>query len=76
MLKKIKVEDLKLGMHLHEMCGSWMPHPSFRSAFKLTDYADIRRIIDSSGLTMISADTLAEAAQKAVAAAKSSKAAA
>lgn len=48
MLKKIKVEDLKLGMHLHEMCGSWMSHPFFRRSFKLTDYADIRRSIDSS----------------------------
>ena len=35
-----------------------------------------RRIIDESGLTMISADSLAEAAQKVVAAAKNSKAAA
>ena len=35
-----------------------------------------RRIIDASGLTMISADLLAEAAQKVVAAAKNSKAAA
>ena len=35
-----------------------------------------RRIIDGSGLTMISADSLAEAADKVVAAAKSSRAAA
>src|SRR3990170_5035513 len=41
-----------------------------------TNVEEGRRIIDSSGLTMISADTLAEAAQKAVAAAKGSKAAA
>ena len=34
-----------------------------------------RRIIDASGLTMISADLLAEAAQKVVAAAKNSRAA-
>jgi len=34
------------------------------------------RIIDESGLTMISADSLAEAAEKVVAAAKSSRAAA
>ncbi len=37
-----------------------------------TNVDEGRRIIDSSGLTMISAETLAEAAQKAVAAAKAS----
>ena len=41
-----------------------------------TNVEEGRRIIDQSGLTMISADTLGEAAQKAVAAAKASKAAA
>ena len=37
--------------------------------------AEGRKIIDQSGLTMISAETLAEGAQKAVAAAKTAKAA-
>ncbi len=50
MLKKIKATDLKKGMHLHELCGSWMEHPFWRSKFTLTDPEDIRRILES-GIT-------------------------
>ena len=39
-----------------------------------TNVEEGRRIIDESGLTVITAETLAEAAQKAVAAAKSAAA--
>ena len=47
MLKKIKVADLDIGMHLHKLCGPWMSHPFFRTSFKLTDPRDIQRIVDS-----------------------------
>ncbi|MEW6590340.1 MAG: HD-GYP domain-containing protein [Pseudomonadota bacterium] len=47
MLKKIKSKDLRLGMHLHELCGSWMEHPFWRTKFTLADPQDIRRILDS-----------------------------
>jgi len=47
MLKKIAVKDLRLGMHLHELCGSWMEHPFWRTKFTLKDPNDIRLIIDS-----------------------------
>lgn len=47
MLKKIRTRDLRLGMHLHELCGSWMENPFWRSQFTLTDPEDIRRILDS-----------------------------
>ena len=40
-----------------------------------TNVEEGRRILDESGLTVITADTLAEAAQKAVAAAKKHRAA-
>jgi putative nucleotidyltransferase with HDIG domain len=50
--KKIKAKDLKIGMHLHELCGSWMEHPFWRSKFTLTDPADIRRILES-GITEV-----------------------
>ena len=50
LLKKIKTKDLQLGMHLHELCGSWMEHPFWRSKFILKDPEDIRRIIES-GIT-------------------------
>ena len=47
MLKRISVTHLKLGMHLHELCGSWMSHPFWRTSFILTDPRDIQRILDS-----------------------------
>ena len=52
MLKKINTRDLQLGMHLHELCGSWMEHPFWRSKFTLTDPEDIRRI-RASGITEV-----------------------
>ena len=52
MLKKIKASDLRTGMHLHELCGSWMDHPFWRSKFTLTDPDDIRRILES-GITEV-----------------------
>jgi HD-GYP domain-containing protein (c-di-GMP phosphodiesterase class II) len=47
MLKKIGVEHLRIGMHIHELCGSWMEHPFWRTKFIVTDPKDIRDIIDS-----------------------------
>ena len=47
MLKKIGVEHLRVGMHLHELCGSWMEHPFWRSKFTITDPEDVRRVVDS-----------------------------
>jgi len=44
MLKKINVEQLKLGMHIHEFCGSWMDHPFWRTKFVLEDPEDLRQI--------------------------------
>jgi HD-GYP domain-containing protein (c-di-GMP phosphodiesterase class II) len=48
MLKKITVEQLTLGMHVKEFCGSWMDHPFWRSGFVLVDPKDIRTILASS----------------------------
>ena len=47
MRKKINAKDLQVGMHLHELCGSWMEHPFWRSKFTLSDPEDIKRILDS-----------------------------
>lgn len=47
MLKKIQVGDLRLGMHIHEFCGSWMEHPFWRTNFVITDPEDIRRVLES-----------------------------
>ncbi len=48
MLKKIRVDQLTLGMHLKEFCGSWMEHPFWRSGFVLKDAKDIASILGSS----------------------------
>lgn len=48
MLKKIAVEHLKVGMHLHEFCGSWMEHPFWRTKFVITNPRDIDLILASS----------------------------
>ncbi len=44
MLKKIAVEHLTLGMHIHEFCGSWMDHPFWRTKFVLEDPEDLKQI--------------------------------
>ena len=48
MLKKIKVSQLTVGMHLKEFCGSWMEHPFWRNAFVISDPKDLESILASS----------------------------
>jgi putative nucleotidyltransferase with HDIG domain len=48
MLKKISVDQLTVGMHLKEFCGSWMEHPFWRTGFVITDPKDIQTIHASS----------------------------
>ncbi len=48
MLKKISVDQLAVGMHLHEFCGSWMEHPFWRTKFVIKDPKDIAAIRASS----------------------------
>jgi hypothetical protein len=48
MLKKIPVEELRLGMHLHAMCGAWLEHPFWRTKFVLRDPVDLDKLRTSS----------------------------
>ena len=48
MLKKIQVQQLRIGMHLKEFCGSWMEHPFWRNGFVITDPKDIESVLASS----------------------------
>ena len=48
MLKKINIEHLRVGMHVHELCGSWMEHPFWRTKFVIKDADEIRLIVDSA----------------------------
>ena len=47
MRTKIRVEQLRLGMHLHELCGAWLEHPFWRTEFVLRDPRDIEKLRDS-----------------------------
>jgi putative nucleotidyltransferase with HDIG domain len=47
MLKRISVQQLQLGMHLKEFCGSWMDHPFWRTDFVLRDPKDLNLITAS-----------------------------
>lgn len=35
MLKKIRVEQLKVGMYVHALCGTWLSHDFWRTSFAL-----------------------------------------
>lgn len=48
MLKRISVQQLTLGMHLKEFCGSWMEHPFWRTGFVLTNPKDLEAVMASS----------------------------
>jgi hypothetical protein len=47
MLQKIRVDQLRLGMHLHELCGAWLDHPFWKTKFVLRDPADLKKLLDS-----------------------------
>jgi HD-GYP domain-containing protein (c-di-GMP phosphodiesterase class II) len=44
MLKKISVDQVRLGMHLHALEGAWMDHPFWKTKFILKDSVDLRRL--------------------------------
>jgi putative nucleotidyltransferase with HDIG domain len=46
-LKKVRVDQLRLGMHLQELCGAWIDHPFWKTQFVLRDNADLVKLRDS-----------------------------
>ena len=56
MIKKIPIGKLRMGMHIHEFCGSWMDHPFWRSKFTLRSQSDMDRIV-SGGVKELWIDT-------------------
>ncbi len=49
MLKKIPIQEVRIGMYLHELSGSsWINHPFWKSKFVIQDQADIQRLRDST----------------------------
>ncbi|BBP03171.1 cyclic di-GMP phosphodiesterase [Sulfuriferula plumbiphila] len=45
MLKKINIQDVRLGMCIHEICGSWMDHPFWKRSFTLSDETDFNTLV-------------------------------
>ena len=45
MLIRIHVKQLRLGMFIHELCGSWMDHPFWRGAFLLDNPGDLKTLL-------------------------------
>src|SRR5690606_9569420 len=48
MRRQISVSDVTLGMYIHELCGSWMDHPFWKSGFLLDSQEDLQRLKQSS----------------------------
>jgi HD-GYP domain-containing protein (c-di-GMP phosphodiesterase class II) len=48
MLKKITTDQLRLGMHVHEVCGSWMEHPFWKSSFRLKSEEQLQQLQKSA----------------------------
>jgi HD-GYP domain-containing protein (c-di-GMP phosphodiesterase class II) len=44
MLKKINVQDVRLGMFIEKLNGSWMDHPFWKKAFKLENEKDLHAL--------------------------------
>ncbi len=47
MLKKIRVDQVRLGMHLHALEGAWMEHPFWTTRFILREAEQLKKLRDS-----------------------------
>jgi len=56
MLKRIAVKDVRMGMFVTELCGSWMEHPFWKTKFLLEDSNDLESIL-KSGIKELWIDT-------------------
>ncbi|KQQ36266.1 phosphodiesterase [Duganella sp. Leaf126] len=44
MLKKISIDQLALGMHVHAVCGSWFDNPFWSNSFNIDSLIDLARL--------------------------------
>lgn len=56
MLKVISIEQVRLGMFIQELKGSWIDHPFWKKAFKLEDSADLKKL-QASAIQQVVIDT-------------------
>lgn len=47
MLKKIRVDQVRLGMHLHALEGAWMDHPFWKTRFIIREPDQLKKLQDS-----------------------------
>ncbi|ROM28854.1 phosphodiesterase [Pseudomonas protegens] len=48
MLKLISVQQLQMGMYIHQFCGSWLDHSFWKAGFVLNSHADLQRLRQSN----------------------------
>ncbi|SFK96844.1 HD-GYP domain, c-di-GMP phosphodiesterase class II (or its inactivated variant) [Nitrosomonas aestuarii] len=47
MLKKIGINDIRLGMYIHKIGGDWMEHPFWTNSFLLSEQKDLHKLKNS-----------------------------
>ncbi len=47
-LKLISVQQLQMGMYIHQFCGSWLDHSFWKAGFVLNSRADLQRLHQSN----------------------------
>lgn len=57
MIKKVGVQDLRIGMYIHDLNAGWMDHSFFRSRFMLRKEEDLLKI-QRSGIRELYIDTV------------------
>ena len=45
MLRKISTQQLRVGMYVHEVCGSWLAHPFWRSSFRVEHAKQVAQLL-------------------------------
>jgi HD-GYP domain-containing protein (c-di-GMP phosphodiesterase class II) len=44
MLKRINVNDVRIGMYIDEVCGSWLDHPFWKKSFSLSTQRQLKTL--------------------------------
>lgn len=56
MLKRISVRDVRLGMHIEQLCGNWLDHPFWKKSFVLDSEKDLHAL-KTCGIEEVLIDT-------------------
>ena len=43
-LKKIRVDQVRLGMYIHKLCGAWLDHPFWKTKFVIAEPVDLANL--------------------------------